>query len=358
MRFQTAWALALLGAVALLPLARAWLARARTGVGFPSVTLPAGIAPSLRHRLAWLPAALKLLALALLIVALARPREGMEQVVDVSRGIAIEVVVDRSGSMAAPLGDGGPTRLDAVKQAVVRFVHGDGAGLAGRPNDLVGLITFARYAETVLPLTLSHETLDGFLSGVEVVTDRRDDGTAIGDALALAAARLHVAEEQLDSRGDGGADRADSEVKVYEIKSKAIILLTDGSHNAGARTPAQAAELAAGWGIKVYAVGIGVGAPEQTVRTPLGAFRLPAGSPVDAAGLQALADRTGGLFRMADDAESLAAIYREIDRLEKSEVESVRYVDFRERFAPWALAGLAAAAAAAALAVTVFRRTP
>ena len=352
MRFQTAWALALLGAVAMMPLARAWLARSRTGVGFPSVTLPAGIAPSLRHRLAWLPAALKLLALALLIVALARPREGMEQVVDVSRGIAIEVVVDRSGSMAAPLGDGGPTRLDAVKQAVVRFVHGDGSGLAGRPNDLVGLITFARYAETVLPLTLSHKTLDGFLSGVEVVTDRRDDGTAIGDALALAAARLHVAEEELGSRGEG-ADRAD-----YEVKSKAIILLTDGSHNAGARTPAQAAELAAGWGIKVYAIGIGVGAPEQTVRTPLGAFRLPAGSPVDAAGLQALADRTGGLFRMADDAESLAAIYREIDRLEKSEVESVRYVDFRERFAPWALAGLAAAAAAAALAATVFRRTP
>ncbi len=346
MRFETAWALALLAAVAMLPPARAWLARARTGVGFPSVAVPAGIGPSLRHRLAWLPAALKLLALALLIVALARPREGLEQVVDVSRGIAIEVVVDRSGSMAAPIGEGGPTRLDAVKQAVTRFVHGDGAGLAGRPNDLVGLVTFARYPETVLPLTLSHETLDGFLSGVGVVTDRSEDGTAIGDALALAAARLRVAEEALGSRDD------------YEIKSKAIILLTDGSHNAGARTPAQAAALASGWGIKVYAIGIGVGAPEQTVRTPLGTFRLPAGQPVDAAGLQALAERTGGLFRMAEDAESLAAIYREIDRLERSEVESVRYVDFRERFAPWALAALGAVAASAALAATVFRRTP
>lgn len=346
MRFETAWALALLGAVALLPPARAWLARVRTGVGFPSVAVPAGIGPSLRYRLAWLPSALKLLALALLVVALARPREGTEQVVDVSRGIAIEVVVDRSGSMAAPIGGGGPTRLDAVKQAVARFVHGDGAGLTGRPNDLVGLVTFARYPETVLPLTLSHGTLDGFLSGVEVVTDRGEDGTAIGDALALAAARLRTAEEALGSRDD------------YEIKSKAIILLTDGSHNAGARTPAQAAELAAGWGIKVYAIGIGVGAPEQTVRTPLGTFRLPAGQPVDAAALQALAERTGGLFRMAEDAESLAAIYREIDRLETSEVESIRYVDFRERFAPWALAALGAAAAAAALAATVFRRTP
>lgn len=346
MRFETTWALALLGVVAMLPPLRAWAARARIGVGFPSVAVPSGIRQSLRHRLEWLPAALKLLALALLVVALARPREGLEQVVDVSRGIAIEIVVDRSGSMVAPIGDRGPTRLDAVKQVVARFVHGDEAGLDGRPNDLVGLVTFARYPETVLPLTLSHRTLDRFLSGVEVVTERSEDGTAIGDALALAAARLRVAEEALGSRDD------------YEIKSKVIILLTDGSHNAGARTPAQAGELAAGWGIKVYAIGIGVGAPEQTVRTPLGTFRLPAGQPVDAAALQALAERTGGLFRMADDAESLAAIYREIDRLETSEVESVRYVDFRERFAPWALGALGAAAAAAALTATVFRRTP
>lgn len=346
MRFETAWALGLLAVVCVLPLARAAVTRVRIGVGFPSVAVPAGITPSLRHRLAWLPSAFQLLALALLIVALARPREGLEQVVDVSRGIAIEIVVDRSGSMIAPIAQGGPTRLEAVKEVVARFAHGDGGGLGGRPNDLLGLITFARYPETVLPLTLSHETLDGFLSGVEVVSDRRLDGTAIGDALALAAARLRVAEEALGTRDD------------YEIKSKVIILLTDGSQNAGQRTPAEAAELAAGWGIKVYAIGIGVGAPEQTVRTPLGTFRLPAGQPVDAAGLQAVAERTGGLFRMAEDTESLIAVYGEIDRLEKSEVESVRYVDFRERFAPWALAALGAAVAAAVLAATVFRRVP
>ena len=348
MRFETAWALGLLAVVALLPLARAAVTRVRIGVGFPSVAVPAGITPSLRHRLAWLPAALQLLALALLIVALARPREGLEQVVDVSRGIAIEIVVDRSGSMIAPIAEDGlgPTRLEAVKEVVARFAHGDGGELGGRPNDLLGLITFARYPETVLPLTLSHETLDGFLRGVEVVADRSQDGTAIGDALALAAARLRVAEEALGTRDD------------YEIKSKVIILLTDGSQNAGQRTPAEAAELAAGWGIKVYAIGIGVGAPEQTVRTPLGTFRLPAGQPVDAAGLQAVAERTGGLFRLAEDTESLIAVYGEIDRLEKSEVESVRYVDFRERFAPWALAALGAAVAAAVLAATVFRRTP
>ena len=179
-----------------------------------------------------------------------------------------------------------------------------------------------------------------------MVADRSQDGTAIGDALALAAARLRVAEEALGTRDD------------YEIKSKVIILLTDGSQNAGQRTPAEAAELAAGWGIKVYAIGIGVGAPEQTVRTALGTFRLPAGQPVDAAGLQAVAERTGGLFRLAEDTESLIAVYGEIDRLEKSEVESVRYVDFRERFGPWALAALGAAVAAAVLAATVFRRTP
>ena len=111
MKFETTWALGLLAVVALLPLARAVLTRARIGVGFPSVVVPAGITPSLRHRLVWLPAALQLLALALLIVAIARPREGLEQVVDVSRGIAIEIVVDRSGSMVAPIVEGGPTRL-------------------------------------------------------------------------------------------------------------------------------------------------------------------------------------------------------------------------------------------------------
>ena len=352
MRFETPWVLALLVPVALLPLLRVWVARARVGVGFPSVLVPAGVKPSLRRRLLWLPLAMQLLALALLIVALARPREGLEQVLDVSHGVAIEIVVDRSGSMGAPIGavptgaGEEPTRLQAVKEVVERFVHGDGSGLAGRPNDLIGLVTFARYPQTVLPLTLSHETLDGFLRGMQVVTERSQDGTAIGDALALAAARLQVAEEALSTRED------------YEIRSKVIILLTDGSHNAGERTPAQAGELAANWGIKVYAIGIGVGEAGRTVRTRLGTFRLPAGQPVDAAGLQAIADRTGGLFRMADDAESLAAVYREIDRLEKSEVESVRYVDFRERFAPWALAALGAVVAAVLLSATVFRRAP
>jgi Ca-activated chloride channel family protein len=192
-KFETTWALGLLAVVALLPLARAVLGRARIGVGFPSVVVPAGITPSLRHRLVWLPAALQLLALALLIVAIARPREGLEQVVDVSRGIAIEIVVDRSGSMVAPIAEGGPTRLDAVKEVVASFAHGDGGKLGGRPNDLLGLITFARYPETVLPLTLSHETLDGFLSGVEVVTERSQDGTAIGDAPACAWPRRRSA---------------------------------------------------------------------------------------------------------------------------------------------------------------------
>ena len=345
-RFENPWLLGLLALIPLILLGRVLLSRLRFGVTFSSVGLPAGISPSLRHRLTWLPTALQLLSLALLIVTLARPRAGLEQVVDVSQGIAIEIVIDRSGSMAAPIAQGGPSRLDAVKEVVARFVHGDGGELGGRPEDLLGLITFARYSDTVLPLTLSHETVDSFLDSVEVVTERSKDGTAIGDALALAAARLHVAEELISSRDD------------YEIKSKVIILLTDGSHNAGERTPAEAAEMAVAWGIKVYAIGIGVGSSSQTVRTPLGTFRMPGGQAVDITNLELLAERTEGLFRIAEDTDSLIAIYKEIDRLEKSKIESIRYADFRERFSPWALAALGAVVVATVLRNTVFRRIP
>jgi Ca-activated chloride channel family protein len=249
--------------------------------------------------------------------------------------------------MLAPIGeDQKLTRLQAVKQVVQRFVNGDGRGLDGRPNDLIGLVTFARYAETVLPLTLSHGTLEEFLRDVNVVTEQSQDGTAIGDALALAAARLRIAEEDLSDRRD------------YEIKSKVIILLTDGRHNAGERTPIEAGELANIWGIKIYAIGIGVGEAGRTIRTPLGNFSLPNSQLVDTAGLQALADRTGGLFRIAEDTESLAAIYQEIDKLEKSEVESVRYMNFQERFWPWVFAGLCAVVMSVFLSCTIFRRSP
>ena len=348
MQFESPWALLLLPAVAALPLLRHRIARRRVGLGFSSATLASAVRRSLRHRLVWLPVALQVLALLLLVVALARPREGQERVVDVSRGVAIELVVDRSGSMGTPMTpqqDGG-NRLQAAKEVLSRFIHGDDTGLGGRGDDLIGLVTFARYPETVLPLTLAHDAADGFLRSIELATERTEDGTAIGDALALAAARLQRAEQQLAAGGE--------EDGRYEIKSKVIVLLTDGLNNTGTRTPREAAELARDWGITVHAIGL-AGAP--AARATAGMRRLPR-VEIDERELRAIAETTGGLFRIAGDADALSAVYREIDQLERSEIESVRYLSYRERFVPLALAAVLCILLAALLDATVLRRSP
>ena len=116
---------------------------------------------------------------------------------------------------------------------LLEFVAGNQAGLAGRPNDLIGLITFARYADTSCPLTLAHGALASFVEPVSLVSRKQEDGTAIGDAVALAAARLQKAEETLIRQTQQEGSRKPS----YEIKSKIIILLTDGEQTAGRRTP-------------------------------------------------------------------------------------------------------------------------
>ncbi|MCF6286001.1 MAG: VWA domain-containing protein, partial [Candidatus Hydrogenedentes bacterium] len=186
---------------------------------------------------------LRFLALALLIIALARPQQGQERVRDLSKGIAIEMALDRSGSMAEEMAFEGKTlnRLDVVKRVFNEFVLGNNAGLDGRPNDLIGLITFAGYADTIAPLTLGHGAIASQVAKVEMPPPRsEEDGTAIGDAISLAAARLKTAEEaQLRVNAKLGSD--------YEIKSKIIILLTDGQSNRGEHSPAEAAQVAQEW---------------------------------------------------------------------------------------------------------------
>ena len=350
MQFEHPWALLLLPVVAALPVLRYWTGRLRVGLGFSAAAIAGGMRPSLRHRLIWLPVALQMLALLLLVIALARPREGQERVVDVSRGVAIELVLDRSGSMGVPLVPqrDGPSRLQAAKEVLSRFIHGDDAGLTGRADDLIGLVTFARYAETILPLTLAHGAAEGFLRRIEVATERSENGTAIGDAIALAAARLHTAEEQLAASGEGD---------TYEIKSKVIVLLTDGRNNTGTRSPLQAAELARDWGITVHAIGIAAAAPAASSPGPATLLQLSRGE-INERVLRAIAETTGGLFRIAGDGEALRAVYHEIDQLERSEIESVRYLSYRERFVPLALAAALCVAASALLGATVLRRSP
>ena len=133
-----------------------------------------------------------------LVIALARPQEGRERVRDTSRGVAMEMVVDRSGSMGAVMDFDGKrmTRLDVVKRVFREFAMGNGKTLKGRPNDLIGMITFARYPDTICPMTLAHDALTEFLKTVQRVKRRHEDGTALGDAISRAAARLMTARRQ------------------------------------------------------------------------------------------------------------------------------------------------------------------
>ncbi len=355
MNFEAPWAILILLA---LPPLLIWRSR-RSGRGasirFSTTRNAAMAGRSLRQRMRVLPLALRLLALVLLAIAIARPQKGLQQVRDLNKGIAIEMVVDRSGSMAAEMKYAGQqlNRLDVVKRAFSDFVLGNGRRLKGRPNDLVGMITFARYPDTVCPLTLAHGALPRFLETVRLVRqdERSEDGTAIGDAIALAAARLKTAEDVL-------AQQVGGEGKDYEIKSKVIIVLTDGANNAGKRAPLEAAEMAAEWGIKIYTIGVG-GDEAITSRGGIfGTFKIGSGSGVDEATLKAVAQATGGLYRLATDAESLEAIYREIDELEQSEIESVRFVDYEEKFPALAVVALIFIGLETLLGSTLFRKIP
>ncbi len=353
MRFESPWALLALAAI---PLVLFCLSKRRGpgSIRFSSIGHARGAGRSLRQTMTLLPIALRIVAMILLVLALARPQMGREKVREVTKGVAVQMVVDRSSSMSAEMEYRGARldRLAVVKKVFEEFIMGNGETLEGRPNDLVGMVAFARYADTMAPLTLGHGALLRFLDQVKIVTRRSEDGTAIGDALALAAARLRTAEEDL------ARFASDSGEKEYEIKSKIIILLTDGQNNYGKRTPEQAARLAADWGIKVYTIGVGGEGGVSTVKTLFGSFKVPTGTRIDTRPLQSAAEMTGGIFRMADDDESLREIYAEIDRLEKSDIESVRYIDYREIFVPFALAALCLVMLEVFLSATVFRRIP
>ncbi|MCU0600531.1 MAG: VWA domain-containing protein [Desulfobacterales bacterium] len=352
MHFHSPWVLLLLLLIPVILFVKRF--RYKTGaIRFSSTLHAEKTGKSLRQRLAILPLALRVAALVFLIIALARPQTGREEVRDISKGIAIEMVVDRSGSMGAEMEYKGKTvnRLEVVKEMFLDFVMGNGADLPGRVNDLIGMIAFARYPDTVCPLTLAHGALPLFVKNTQIVTQKAEDGTAIGDALALAAARLKTAESTLEKQ-HGKTDDS------YQIKSKIIILLSDGQNNAGKRTPMEAAELAKQWGIKVYTIAIGDGGAMASIRTPFGVYKVPSVSEVDTDTLKSIAETTGGFFREADSAESLAAVYKEIDQLEKTHIESVRYIDYTENFLPFALAGLMFLAAEICLSNTLFRKIP
>lgn len=334
---QHPWALVL--ALAVLP-AVWWSHRAAGRVVFSSLdALPA--AATLRTRLAWLPDALVALAVLALCVALTGPRRGQRDSRVRTEGIAIAMVVDISGSMRAldlSERDRELTRLDAVKRVFTQFVLG-GGGLRGRPDDAIGLVSFARYADTRSPLTVDHDNLATAAGALELVTEQSEDGTAVGDGLALAVERLREAP----------------------MRSKVAIVLTDGVSNAGEIAPLAAADLARDADVKVYTIGAGTNgmAPIKVDDPFTGGQRLVSTRvEIDEETLTAMATRGGGKYFRATDAAGLRKVYQEIDRLERSEITEVKFLEYDQYYGWFVALGLAALAAAMLLRGTLFRRLP
>lgn len=298
---------------------------------------------SLRARLTWLPSALLALGTSTLVFALAGPRTG-DAVTEVKHeGIAIAMVVDRSGSMQARdfvRGDTSTSRLDVVKRIFRDFVLGGGDVGEGRPDDLIGLVSFARYADGLSPLTLDHGNLVAILDQLETPTaaQREEDGTAIGEGLALAVERL----------------------RREKTASKIVILLTDGVNNIGDIEPLQAADLAAEYGIKVYTVGAGTtGYAPMPAQMANGGIRLVRGQvEIDEVTLQQIAQRSGGRYFHATNEEGLSDVIAEIDRLERSEVSEIRYLAYEYHFEVFVMVALACLGLSALLASSWLRRLP
>lgn len=337
--FREPWFL-LLG---LLALPVFFLARRSPGrVVFSSLALLPARAASWRTRLAWLPDAGLALAALCMTVALAGPRAARGESHIRREGIAIMMAMDISGSMRAlDLADGDEekTRLDAVKEVFRSFVAGQGDELPGRLDDAIGLVSFAGFADTRCPLTLNHASLLEIAADLEIVTDRSEDGTAIGDGLGLAVERLREAK----------------------AKSKVIILLTDGVNNAGVESPQQAAELAKTLGIKVYTIGAGTnGMAPVRVPDPLSGKMVLRPMPVeiDEDTLRDIAERTGGRYFRAEDAAGLRDVYQQIDRLERTQITERRVRQYDELYRHVMALALIAAALSWLARVTLFRRLP
>jgi Ca-activated chloride channel homolog len=327
-RFAYPWCLL---ALAVIPLLVYWRVRRRgrePALRFPELATLAALTPSLWARLAWLPFAIRMLAVALIMVALARPQKGAAGEEIVAEGVDIMLVIDVSSSMLAE--DFRPNnRLRVAKEVVADFIQ-------KRDNDRLGMVVFARHALTKTPLTLDHDILLTQLEDVEIGIV--PDGTAIGNAIA------------------SGVNR----IKDSDAKSKLMILLTDGENTAGEIDPLTAAGLAKTFGIKIYTVGVGRGGlVPYPFRDPLyGVVYQNVEIPIDEETLTKIADATGARFFRARDEQSLKAVYEEIDTLERTEIEQVQYVRYTELAPRFMTAALLFLVLELALSRTRLRRLP
>ena len=274
-----------------------------------------------------MPFGLRILALALLLIAFARPQTGVTAENVATDGIDIVLVLDLSSSMLAE--DLEPNRIGAAREAAASFVR-------RRPNDRIGLVVFAGEAFTQAPLTLDHRVVTTLIEELEVGVV--EDGTAIGMGLATAVKRLD----------DSSAE------------SKVIVLLTDGQNNRGSINPPTAAQMAQALGVRIYAVGAGTrGAAPMPVDDPLfGRRTVQVQVDIDDAALEGIASLTGGRYFRATDRESLERVYEEIDALETTEIEMTSFTRYGELFHLPLGAGLGLLLLEAALGRTVLRRLP
>ncbi len=253
-----------------------------------------------RHYLRHILFALRTLAIALLIIVLARPQK-TNKFQDVStEGINIVLAQDISGSMLAR--DFRPDRLEAAKNIATEFI-------SGRPYDRIGLVVFSGVAFTQCPLTTDHAVLINLLR--EIQSGMIEDGTAIGTGLATAVNRI----------------------KDSKAKSKVIILLTDGVNNRGEISPETAADIARTFGIRVYTIGVGTqGVAPYPVETPYGIQYQNMPVEIDEGILQQIAQVTGGKYFRATDNDKLTQVYREIDKLEKSKIDVRQFTRREEKY--------------------------
>ncbi len=346
MQFQSPWVFIFL---LLIPLLYWWKSKKNSSASlkYSDVELLKG------DNFQWRPTArnclnfIRLACILLLIIALARPRKGTVLSEIYTQGIAMEIVVDRSGSMEAQMNHKGQriNRLQAAKKVFEDFILGDRQDFEGRSGDLIGLVTFARYAETICPLIHPSDVLKEFFEKIQIVERRSEDGTSIGDAVALAAARLANAEKQIEKRNSKVADDKEPD---FKIKSKVIILLTDGSQNAGQYKPMEAAKLAKKWGVKIYTIGLG----SNSGNIFMSRNNLNEGL------LNAMAEKTGGFYARADDLASLRKIIEKIDSLEKTKVKSFEYTRFSEKFHLFAFAAMGLLLLETVAGNTVLRKIP
>lgn len=316
--------------LALVPLAAWYVLRHRgeRSVAYSSLDLLLGAgleAPAWKRHLTLV---LRLVVLTLIIVALARPQTGRSKHTTYSEGIDIMLVLDTSGSMQAQ--DFEPkNRLNVAKEVVKDFI-------SKRPQDRIGLVVFSADAMTQCPLTLDHALLSRLVDQVDF--GMLDDGTAIGVALATACNRL----------------------RTSKAKSKVVVLLTDGQNNAGMVDPTTAARVAASLGLKVYTVGVGTrGRAPIPVDDPVFGRRLISVEvDIDEDTLRKIATITHGRYFRATDREELLAIYDQIDKLEKTKVESETFVEYTERYVWFIVPAVGLFLLELGLAETVLRETP